>query len=270
MHFEQAMQTASVPSSLTAKLLHNKKRAAAFAAVLFIGSFLLNALSGVLAPGLALFIQTAGFSGLGYLHYLILRANVTALTADQKIWYSLLLSLVVALGGYVFYFLFSNPFVLTVITGVCTFLLPFVLDEVWRLFLILFTRAAATWHYSTDVSVQKATTFLNSIPVRFKIDAGRLRGEYTVSFKAPVRMKLGTIFYHMVQEQNSHREDVIELTDREGQAYDWAFSTSVLGWKSFLDPELTLLENGIKENAVVKAERMSKEDLLQEARMENG
>lgn len=255
---------------MPAKLLQNKKRVVAFVGFLFFGSLLLSGLNAFLRPATAFLLQTAGFFGLGYLHFLIVRANVFGLTENEKLSYSFSLATVIGLAGAVFYFFAPAAFTpQTFLTGACAFLLPVVLDGAWRLFHSLSTRAAATWRYSTDVSLQKATTFLNSMPVRFKIMAGQFGGEYTVSFRAPVRMKLGTIFYHMVQEQNSHDEEAIRLLDREGEPYEWAFSTSVFGWKNFLDPELTLLENGIKENAVVTAQRISERNTVEAIQMEN-
>ncbi len=271
MRFESTLRsTNNNPATLFAKLSGNKKKVWAFLLLLVLGSLVLISLNHFLPPVFLIFLQTGGFFCLGYLHFLILRANVTGLTPSEKFLYSSLLATVVFLAGSIFYFIAPLVFSWqTVVAGVCAFLLPFVLAEAWRLFYFMSSQAAATWRYSADVSLQKATTFLNSMPVRFKIQAGQLAGEYTVGFRAPVRMKLGTIFYHMVQEQNSQGENVVRLSSGEGQPYEWAFSITVFGWKTFLDPELSLLENGLKENAIVTAQRISEQNALEIAAMEN-
>lgn len=266
MRFESTVRsTGHGPASLPAKLSRNRKRVASFVGLLVIGSLLLSSLNRFLPAAMAAFAQAAGFFLLGYLHFLILRANVNGLSTTEKLLYSFLLAAVALVAASAFYFLLPAAHSWsTAAIGVCAFLLPYVLAEAWRAFYLLSTQAAATWRYSADVSLQKATTFLNSIPVRFRIQASRFDGEYTVSFRAPVRMKLGIIFYHMVQEQNNREKEAIRLLDVEEQPYEWAFSTSVLGWKNFLDPELTLLENGVKENAIVTAQRVSNQEAVEE------
>jgi hypothetical protein len=77
------------------------------------------------------------------------------------------------------------------------------------------------------------------------------KNELPVSFRAPVRMKLGLIFYHLAQEQNNNGQTPIPFTDESKVPYQWLFFTAGINGKRYLDPETGLLENGVRENAIV-------------------
>jgi hypothetical protein len=69
-------------------------------------------------------------------------------------------------------------------------------------------------------------------------------------------MKLGLLFYHMVQEQNRNPSQAIKLVDLKDEPYEWIFFTRSWGSTRYLDPELSLIENGIKENEVLIVQQL--------------
>ena len=104
--------------------------------------------------------------------------------------------------------------------------------------------------------MQKSTTFLNSIPVRIKL-LQENRSAQLISFRAPVRMQLGLIFYHMAQEKNAAGQTAIKFVDKKKEPLRWVFYTSSFGRVKYLDPETGLLENGVKSNGVVVIKQLT-------------
>lgn len=251
---------------LTVKLGRHKKRVFAFAALLVGLTVGLGSLN-LLSAGLGVFLlQLAGFFGLGYLHAVILRTNIAQLTPQQKLLYTFLLSGLLVGVLTAFYYLVGTLAPLTVFAYGCAFVWPYTVEEALRLFESFSSPPVMLWRYDPELPLQKSTTFLNSIPVRFKIQAGQLSEEgRIVSFRAPVRMKLGLIFYHTVQDQNSKTDRAIDLLSLDNQPYGWLFSIAGFGGSRNLDPELSLFENGIKENNLILARRIQPEFALPEA-----
>lgn len=251
---------------LTEKLGRHKKKVLAFGILLLVGSVGLCALSR-LSDGVWVFaLQLAGFFALGYLHAVIQRANVMQLSFAQKIRYTAMLALLLLVAAAVCLYLFTASLPLAATAFVCAFVWPFTLTEAARLFEVVTDAPIGVWHYSPDLSLQKATTFLNSIPVRFRIKAGQSGDDgYVAAFRAPVRMKLGLLFYHTVQDQNSKGGPGIKLVSPNGEPYGWMFSVSGFGGPRYLNPDLSLFDNGVKENAIVTARRVKTDFLLPES-----
>lgn len=248
---------ASDVSGLADKLARNKKRVVAFALLLLVTSIALGSLAVFWNNGVVLLLQVAGFLALGYLLVSVLQANVASFNHSEKLLYALLLAIVVLVAVGAFYFISAGYPWQTAFTAGCAFLLPYMVAEAWRLFAALSIQSAPAWRYSAELPLQKSTTFLNSIPIRFNVKAHRLGWEqHLVSFRAPVRMKLGLLFYHMVQERNSSTAQPVKLVDAENEPYQWIFFVRSWGFTRYLNPELNLIENGIKENAVVMVQQL--------------
>lgn len=207
-------------------------------------------------------IQLILFLGLGFIHVLLLKHCSNTFSGLEKLVYTLLFSAVIIFLLAVFYF-FNQQFRFnSVLAAVCAFLLPYTISILWQLFSEITLARYAPWFYRNDLPLQKSTLFLNSIPIRFKVLLGE-NENLKISFRAPVRLKLGLLFYHMVQEQNSKESGLVDLTDESKKAYGWEFSTSAFGiWHRNLDPEKTLLENSIKGNSIIIARRITDFDQL--------
>lgn len=76
--------------------------------------------------------------------------------------------------------------------------------------------------------------------------------------KAPEEMLLGDLYYHFINDYNDlQSETPIEYSNND-IAQDWVFRTKPK-WNNFsriLDPNLTVSENGIRENTVIICERI--------------
>lgn len=77
--------------------------------------------------------------------------------------------------------------------------------------------------------------------------------------KGPETMKLGEFLYHFINEYNEqYSETTIEYTNRGYEPYDWWFSRKAKWYQAarIYNPELSIRENGIKENTVIICERI--------------
>ena len=202
-------------------------------------------------------LHVAGFLLLGYLQVRLFIGALHFLNEKQKFIYTVVPSAVLLLCLSGIHFLFPSYGWLQVFSAISAFVLPYTLDQVWRFYEALSAGVNKTWSYSDDLPLQKSTTFLASMPVKFKIlleDGGEL--QYQVSFRAPVRMKLGLIFYHMVQSQQTSGGLPISLVNSSNEPFQWVFQTTQFGFQRSLDPDAGLIENGIKQNMLVIARRL--------------
>jgi hypothetical protein len=77
--------------------------------------------------------------------------------------------------------------------------------------------------------------------------------------KGPETMKLGDFFYHFVNEYNeSYSQTPIEYTDRSYEPHEWWFARKSAWYQlqKIYNPELSIRENGVKENTVILCERI--------------
>jgi hypothetical protein len=77
--------------------------------------------------------------------------------------------------------------------------------------------------------------------------------------KAFYEMKLGDMFYFYTQEWNyKFPNDEIQYLDDENKSFGWYFFIKNKWWQSkrYLDPDLTIYQNGIRINQIIKGERV--------------
>lgn len=78
--------------------------------------------------------------------------------------------------------------------------------------------------------------------------------------KAPETMKLGDLFYHFINDYNAlYSETTIQYTSSDYEPQEWWFYRKPK-WhqlRKIFNPELSVRENGIKENTVIVCERLS-------------
>ena len=80
--------------------------------------------------------------------------------------------------------------------------------------------------------------------------------------KAPEGMKLGELYYHFINDYNElQSETPIEYATKNIEAYEWWFRRKPKWYQRqrILNPEITIRENGIKENTVIICERINNE-----------
>lgn len=228
--------------------------------LLLFGGGLVAGISFLVDSPISRILHAVGFLTLGLIPIWLFAGTLHLMNGRQKFIYmlvtaTLLIGVLVGLK----YLHFAAYNWLQISAATSAFLLPYTFQQLWHLLEAFSVGSGKTWSYSKEQPLQKSTTFLNSMPVKFKVqleEGGEL--QYQVSFKAPVKMQLGLIFYHMVQNQQSNGGVPIHLVNAANDPYTWVFQTSWFGFKRNLDPEAGLIENGIQQNTLVIARRLGK------------
>lgn len=81
--------------------------------------------------------------------------------------------------------------------------------------------------------------------------------------KGPETMKLCEFFYHFMNEYNdSYSQTPIEYLDRGYEPHEWWFARKPRWYqgKKIYNPELSIRENGVKENTVIVCERIPRSE----------
>lgn len=77
--------------------------------------------------------------------------------------------------------------------------------------------------------------------------------------KTPENIKLGELFYHFINDYNDlQSETPIEYVDEYKEAVEWWYHRKPKWYqlRKILDPNLTMIENNVKENTVIICERI--------------
>lgn len=77
--------------------------------------------------------------------------------------------------------------------------------------------------------------------------------------KGPETMKLGDLYYHFINDYNEFQSETpIQFTENDHSPNEWWFRVKPKWYQRqrILDPELTVRENRIRENAVIICERI--------------
>jgi len=159
-----------------------------------------------------------------------------------------------------------------ILTCAAVFLLPFVLSETWQAKLQLAWQNARAWYPSKERLVQYPSFYFNSTPVQFRIHPGKGGSKESIVFRVSNEMSLGQIFFDLVQNKLRKHGKEIALTDAGRNPFHWMFFTAdgVL-FSRALDPEKTIGQNRLKENAVIYAQKIYEQDfaLLNDYKSEN-
>ncbi|MDQ6609397.1 MAG: hypothetical protein M3Y85_06220 [Bacteroidota bacterium] len=241
------------------KLGQNKKNIIAFGCLLLFACLLLASTFFFASYGIAKAIQLVGFLALGYMHLSIMHGNLAILTPTEKLLYSLLLAITIFLIYVVFFLVTKQYGTLLILSNCCAFILFFVTDELWRLYNAASAGKAALWHYSNNAELDQSREFIGYIPIIIKVQIEQHgRVEFTVSFRAPVEMKLSHVFCQMILKQNESGRIPVHFADKNNRPFGWVFFTIGLGgWSKYLNPEETLIENGITDNSVIVVRRVA-------------
>lgn len=198
----------------------------------------------------------------GSLHVSLLRQNLPLVSVAGQWVYTLAMAVVAAgllrsaqLVG------LALPLRL-VASGAAAYLLPFALSEIWQVRVQLAWQHARTWYPSGERLVQYPSFYFNSTPIRFRILPGKGAAKESVVFRVSNEMSLGKIFYDLVQHKLRKNGREVALADAGRNPFHWMFfTTDGFLFSRALDPEKTIGENGLNENAVIYAQKVYGEDL---------
>lgn len=211
---------------------------------------------------LSLLLQCTIFIAAGAVHVSLVRTRLPLVTVAGEWIYTLAMT-VLAVGLLRSAGLWGIALPLRlVLTCAAVFLLPFVLSEAWQAKLQLAWQNVRAWYPSKERQVQYPSFYFNSTPVQFRIHPGKGASNESIAFRVSNEMSLGHIFFDLVQNKLRKNGKEIPLTDAGRNPFHWMFfTTDGFLFSRALDPEKTIDQNGLKENAVIYAQKVYKEDL---------
>jgi hypothetical protein len=240
------------------------KRALTAAVLVVFAAYLLSAAAAFWLPSLSLpTVLPLFFLLAGAVHAWLLKKNFRELTTAQQWLFSGALALTVflllaSLPLWGLHLSFRN-----MLAGAASFLLPFVVVELWLVYEGLNYEGVVPWQATAEEGVDFPSIYLTGLPVRFHIKS--IPGHPSpgvVSFLASGKMTLGEVFQDMVQKQGQKGLPTTPLRDEESTPYTWVFYTSdMLIWNRFLNPAKSLPANGVRRNAIIYARPIPNADV---------
>lgn len=143
-----------------------------------------------------------------------------------------------------------------------TFFIPFLFMQTFEAAYNIPAAVFKTWQYPlhTQIDVPDLKPGERELVIGFEI-AKKQSDEKKAYFraKAPEMMILGEFYYHFINDYNdAQSETPIEYVDEGNEPHQWWFRRKSKWYQQekILDPEITVRENGIKENTVIICERI--------------
>jgi hypothetical protein len=142
----------------------------------------------------------------------------------------------------------------------CAFLLPSILYHSWLFYNAMLNNEYKTWYIINTNEEERLSIFLNSLSINFRLFPSPLGAVETFFLTLPAYVPLGRLFNQFVITNNRNEGTLIEWMDEDKNIYGWIFYIKEYSGTSvrYLDPEKTLRENNIKDNAIIIAERKIK------------
>jgi hypothetical protein len=143
------------------------------------------------------------------------------------------------------------------------FIVPFLFLKTYEAALDIPFRNMKEWFYPVQSPPEEPEEALLQKPlvIAFLMPKAIEDRKYTnFRAKAPSGMITGDLFYHFVQDYNAKNAgQTIEYADKYGRAYGWLFYFKprwyLLYQKYYIDPDISIAENRIRENSVIVCER---------------
>jgi hypothetical protein len=199
----------------------------------------------------------------GIIHIFGLKAVFSGLKPQINLLFTILLTLLGCIAILVLnYFVFNKASQALYTTGLVLFPLPFFFFYTLELFLSIPERIFKKWYYPLDHSMPNLDLLDLTRVLIIQFEFLKSTGETSLTnfkAKAPSNMPFGELFYIFISDYNeSHPENIIEITNTNHQPYPWIFFVKTSWWKrnKFIDPDLTFQENGIINNDIISCERV--------------
>ncbi len=203
-------------------------------------------------------LQLSLFAVLGFLNA-ALSERFLELSFKEKLLFSLQFFIIIAAPYFFFYDFSLEPNLFLAIAAASAFVLPQIIALSWELFTGISSTDKNLW-YTTKLS-QGAAAFIYGMTLKIKVPVKTSdRKKKVFSTKAPLSMKLGEFFDHFVIIQNNKWRHKIEISEGDLREFGWKFYEENLGGlvRRRLDPDMSLVENGVKENSTIVALRVYK------------
>ena len=208
------------------------------------------------------------FFGLG-IGFCFILYRVFYWTKERSFLYEFLFLLSTTLMSLSFFFMFysfmtNSEYNYLYMSATFFFIVPFFVFQTFEKAILIPRRRIRTWECPTDLEVPNPSKyelqkpFVVSFFMRKNADDKKAKN-YTVI--APREMPFGKLMFYFIKEYNTkNSEDPIQYTNRDiNTPHEWVFYFKPKWYFPFIryiDPELTVLENKLKEKSVIECRRV--------------
>jgi hypothetical protein len=199
----------------------------------------------------------------GIIHIFGIKAIFRSLKPKQSLIFTVLLTFLGCIAVLVLNFLvFIETSQALFTTGLVMFPLPFFFFYTLELFLSIPDKIFKKWYYPLDHSMPNLDLLDLTRVLIIQFEFLKSLSETSLTnfkAKAPSNMPFGELFYIFISDYNeSHPQNIIEITDSNQHPYPWIFYIKTSWWKrnKFIDPDLTFQENGIINNDIISCQRV--------------
>jgi hypothetical protein len=204
-------------------------------------------------------LQVVAFAGIGILSVnLFYKESFFSKTTflRHEVIYHLTLTGVGTITLLIIYSLNGIYYYLAIADG-CAFLLPFTVTKAWGFFWDIPQRQYKLW-YPNPAGAETIATSLLKIPVRIKITPVNGKEKTTLNNRVPAKARLGKFFHHFLIEQLADDNAIVQYNNND-KRYGWEFYEEIAGGiiKRYLDPDLSFIDNKIRDKAIIVARRVS-------------
>jgi hypothetical protein len=238
------------------KLMQRKKEFYTFLLLLFLTGVFAGSCHLLYTARYLILVQLATFLFLGGVYLYVIYKKQTVIEKKEGLAYALLIGAGIFTTLSLLSFFTAGFSVGHTLAFTCAFLVLPTMAETWRLFRTLPEKEKQTWFYSSDIPEKPIFIYLDKKPVRMKLVMDQAK-PIVIPSMAPTSLQLGMAFYYIAREYNTGMPERY-FVDEEGKPFGWVFYKERFRlWKQYLNPEETLLENDIKANTVIVAERLT-------------
>ncbi len=247
-------------------LLRQKKATVVVYILLFIiAALVITTLAGlVLTPALILWVKAAEiflFARLGVLNGKLAKKYLPVYNKhpEYALFFSLLVAILICIALSLFYALSDRNLLLMAFACGSAFFMPALIA--YSLFALeSFPEKQYQPWYVDEITENTVSIFLNSIRIEIQLAKKYFDISDTIySVTVPVQTPFGKFFNRFISEKNRLEPNSIELKDSKRKRVGWEFYVEGLGGlrKKHIDPNLTLVENRVKQNTKIIAKRIS-------------
>ncbi len=186
--------------------------------------------------------------------------NKTAITE----WMFMLIPVMFGLTVFAYFFLVfnTNNIVWWFATSYITFFIPYMVDLAFQKFAAIPPEIYKVWYHPTDYEEPDFERMDLNKMFLLDIEFSKNPSDTTISnfkAKAPLEMNFSDWFVSFIANYNmKFEESPIQYSNYEGEPHGWIFYTkgNFFTGKKYIDPDITIKENKLKENIAVVAKRV--------------
>ena len=165
----------------------------------------------------------------------------------------------------IFFNLFSSiPFGLAASTCTYSITIPLIFTWAYKSLLDIPTKIIKIWKFNPINDDFDFTSDTDERLILLELELNRNAYEteiIKVKAKAPVKLKFGTWFQLFLIDYNSkYFGNPIVFKDSKNESFGWIFyaQNSLFREKKYIDPDLSIVENGLKDTSLISCKRVDK------------